>query len=259
MWAAAAKSYRNPEAKDFILPQVMNRLEKVEADVERTKALYYGYVTFVDKWIGVLLNKLDDMGLLDDTIVMFVTDHGTELMENGVFSKNPNGPRNYNHQINWTVRMPDRAYAGTHVEPYVLSHDLPATILDLLGVEPPEPIEGRSVWPLVTGAAPDLHGDTIITGWTERACVRDREWAYIIDTIRPDAEALLFHSAGDPYETVDVASDHPDIVRDRRRRLEDFLGGPLPFTYGHQVDRRNIMTLARHLEIRKQLGIPFEA
>jgi arylsulfatase A-like enzyme len=256
----ADKYYYDPEAKDFILPQIgQNRkgnVSKTEAEIERTKALYYGYVTFVDKWIGVLLNKLDDMGLLDDTMIMLTSDHGTELMDNGVFSKNIHGPRDYNHRINWTMRMPGKEHAGTHVEPYVLSHDWPATILDVLGIEPPEPIEGRSVWPLVTGEADNLHGDTIISGWTSRACVRDREWAYIIDTVQQDAKPELFHTAEDPYESTDVSSDHPEILRDRRRQLEDFLGGPLPFEYVHKVDMRNVMSMARHLEIRGKLGLP---
>jgi len=256
----ADRYYQNPEARDFILPQIgqnrQGQTQKSEADIERTKALYYGYVSFVDKWIGAFLNKLTDLRLWDETIVMFVSDHGTELLDNGVFSKNIHGPRNYNHQLNWFIRLPEKRRAGTRVEPFVLSHDLPATVLDLLGIEPLEPMEGRSVWPLVTGEAADLHGDCIITGWTSRACVRDRQWAYIIDTVAPDAEALLFHSASDPYETRDVAAEHPEIVRDRRRRLEDFLGGPLPFEYVHRPDRRNVMSLRRHLQIRRERGMP---
>jgi arylsulfatase A-like enzyme len=254
--------YDNPEAKDYILPQIgqdrTGNTKKTPADIERTKALYYGYVTFVDKWIGVLLDKLEEMRLLDDTLVLFLSDHGTELLDNGVFSKNIHGPRNYNHQINWLMRLPGKERAGTHVEPYVLSHDVPATILDVLGIESPEPMQGRSAWPLVTGAAADLHGDTIVSGWVERACVRDREWAYIVDTVRPDAVPQLFHSGVDPYETKDVAADYPEIVGDRRRTLEDFLGGPLPFTYAHQPDQRSIMTLGRHLEIRRRLGMKAE-
>lgn len=251
----ADKYFKDPDTKDFILPQVMNRMVKDEANVARTKALYYGYVTFVDKWIGALLNKIDDMQLWDDTVVMFLSDHGTELMDNGVFSKNGHGPRNYNAQINWTIRMPGKAHAGVHVEPFVLSHDIPATILDLAGVEAQQPIDGRSVMPLVTGEISDLHGDTIISSWSERACVRDREWAFIIDTIKQGAEPELFHSAQDPYESTDVAADHPEIVADRRRQLENFLGGSLPFTYVHEPDMHEMATLRRHLQIREQLGI----
>ena len=132
----------------------------------------------------------------------------------GNVSKNIHGLRDYNQRLNWLVRLPGKAHAGTRVEPFVLSHDVPATILDLLGIESPEPLQGRSAWPLVTGAAGDLHGDTIITGWVERACVRDREWAYIIDTVRPDAEPLLFHTALDPAESHNVAA-RPSHARRR--------------------------------------------
>ncbi len=256
----ADRYFADPTAKDFILPVIgqdrSGQTKKTAADIARTKALYYGYVTFFDKWIGVLLDKIEEMGLWDDTLVLFLSDHGTELMDNGFFSKNIHGPRNYNAQINWLLRLPGQAHAGTHVEPFVLNHDVPATILDLLGVDSPEPLQGQSAWPLVTGKAGDLHGDTIITSWVERACVRDREWCYIIDTIRPGAEALLFHSASDPYETRDVAAEQPAIVRDRRRQLEAFLGAPLPVRYVHQPDQRNIVTAARHLDIRRRLGLP---
>lgn len=98
--------------------------------------------------------------------------------------------------------------------------------------------------------------DTSITSWVERACVRDRKWCYIIDTIRPDAEALLFYSTSDPYETRDVVAERPAIVRDRRRQLEEFLGASLPVRYIHQPDQRNIPTLGLHLDSRRRLGLP---
>ena len=55
--------YDNPEAKDYILPQIgqdrTGNTKKTPADIERTKALYYGYVTFVDKWVGGLGDKCE--------------------------------------------------------------------------------------------------------------------------------------------------------------------------------------------------------
>jgi hypothetical protein len=85
--------------------------------------------------------------------------------------------------------------------------------------------------------------------------VRDREWAFIIDTIKQDAVPELFHSSQDPYESTDVASDYPEIVADRRSQLENFLGGSLPFSYVHEPDTHEMATLRRHLQIRDQLGI----
>lgn len=255
----ADRYFSDESARDFLLPQFANRGAEggiTEADVERTKALYYGYVSFVDKWVGALLNTLDEMRLLDDTVVIFTSDHGTELMDNGVFAKNLHGPRIYNHRIPLLVRMPGGERGGTHIEPFVLSHDLHATILDLIDVEDTEETQGQSVMPLVTGETESLHGDTIISGWTQRACVRDREWAMIVDTVEPEAQGQLFHTAEDPDEGTDVASDHPEVVADRLGKLEEYLGGPLPYSYGHQVDLRNQMTLGRHLAIRRERGLP---
>lgn len=255
----ADRYYADPEARDFILPQFANRRHAATvspADVERTKALYYGYVTFIDKWIGALLGKLEELGLMDNTIILFTSDHGTELMDNGVFSKNIHGPRIYNHQIPLLVRMPGKEHAGARIQPYVLSHDVHATILDLLGVDWPEPIQGRSAWPLVTGQARDLHGDTIISGWTQTACVRSPQWAMMVDTVTEGAQPKLFHTAADPYEGEDVAGEYPDVVQDCLARLEEYLGAPLPYGYGHQVDMRNQMTLGRHLNIRRALDPP---
>ncbi|MCD6360030.1 MAG: sulfatase [Armatimonadetes bacterium] len=255
----ADRYFQDPAAKDFICPQFANfgdRATITDADIERTKALYYGYVTFVDKWIGRLLDKLDELRLWDDTIVVFTSDHGTEVWDNGRFGKNQHGPREYNARIPLMVRMPGAELAGTHVQPYVFSHDLHATLLALAGIDHPEEIEGRSFWPLVTGEADDLHGERIITSWAAHACVRDREWAMIVDTLAPEPRPELFHSAVDPGESENVAGDNPDVVQERMSALEDFLGQPLPATYAEQPDARSDFSLRRHREIRRERGMP---
>ena len=60
------------------------------AEIERTKALYCGYVTLVDHWTGHLLETIDAPGLRDDTAVVFVSDHGKQLMDRGRFGKGAN-------------------------------------------------------------------------------------------------------------------------------------------------------------------------
>ena len=254
----ADRYFADPEAHDYLLPQIANHPDGVsvtEADIERTKALYYGYVTFVDKWIGRLLEKLDELRLWDDTIVVFTSDHGTEVWDNERFGKNQHGPRIYNARVPLTIRMPGADLAGTRVDPYVLSHDLHATLLDLAGVDYPEAIEGRSFQPLMTGDADDLHGDTIITSWSKFACVRDRDWAMIVNTMVPDPKPELFHTAVDPYEGEDVADVNPEVVRDRLSKLEAFLGQSLPAEYVSQPDSRNDCSIKSHRQVREELNL----
>ena len=104
--AFADRYFVGPAVKDFIVPSMC---DENETSIQRTKALYYGYVTFVDKWIGHLLNWLEDLKLTDETVLIFLTDHGTELMDNGAFGKGKHGPRNYNAKIHLWFRHPDQA------------------------------------------------------------------------------------------------------------------------------------------------------
>jgi len=203
----------------------------------------------------MLLDKLDECRVLDDTIIVFTSDHGTEVNDNGAFGKNVRGPREYCARIPLTFRMPGAKLAGTHVQPYVLSHDLHATLLDLAGIDYPEEIQGRSLWPLVTGEIDDLHGDQLITSWSTRACVRDREWAMIVDTLAAEPKPELFHSAVDPNESEDVAADFPEVLADRVSALEGFIGQSLPAQYEQQPDKRGSCYLHLHVKKREELGM----
>ena len=68
--------------KDFIMPGAAREGDgATEEELRRIEALYLGEVTFVDKWVGVLLDKLDELKLFEDTLVIFLSDHGTQLRD----------------------------------------------------------------------------------------------------------------------------------------------------------------------------------
>ena len=223
------------EGKDFIMPGAAREggVQPSEAEIERTKALYFGEVTLVDKWVGHLLDKVDALNLWDDTIVMVTCDHGTQIMDHGSFGKGANKLHPFNTQILWYVRHPDGP-RGKHVSGFVQSHDLVPTMLHLLGIEYTF-CDGENVWPLVTGESESIR-DHIVTGWagwsegtaSGRASVRDDEWNYTVAVGQQDDTPELFHLATDPDEKKNVASEHPDIVGKQRTRLEAVLGKPLP-------------------------------
>ena len=167
--AFADRYFVDPAVKDFIVPSMC---DENETSIQRTKALYYGYVTFVDKWIGHLLNWLEDLKLTDETVLIFLTDHGTELMDNGAFGKGKHGPRNYNAKINLWFRYPDQV--PVTVEPLILSHYFCPTLLNLAGIEH-QPLDGQSLWPLVQRQETTGDEDTVIHAWINRVCVRSRE------------------------------------------------------------------------------------
>lgn len=235
----ADRYYDFPKGKDgveFIYPPEAARLG-TEEEKERTKALYYGEITYMDDMIGRLMNTLAELGRLEDTVVMVTCDHGTELLDHGRFGKSADHLYAHNTQLNWIVRDPRGVgRRGKTIDAFVQNHDIVPTALDLIGlldkwpgataVDRPE-WAGRSAKGLIDGSAETSGRDYVITGWGNMASVRDKEFNYIVRFEDPGDTERLFDLKKDPLETKDVASDHADRVKEGRRRLEALLGQEL--------------------------------
>ncbi|MBM3216479.1 hypothetical protein FJZ36_16395 [Candidatus Poribacteria bacterium] len=242
----ADRYFRKEGVRDFIYPQlVQNHRKLTDDEVLRTKALYYGYVTFVDKWIGHLLNKLDDRGLWDSTAILFVSDHGTQLMDKGMFGKSPEMMHPFNFRLNFWLHHPDKSLHGEEIAAFVQNTDVTPTILSLLGVEH-EPMDGFDVLPILRGEIASVR-DEVITGWGPIAAVRTETWNLIVHTTNEDPAPRLYHLPTDPTESENVAASHPDVVRDLRARLEALIGAPLPVTYAHQPTSKHSVGVGQWL------------
>lgn len=132
--------------KDFIYHSVLGDPPvAADAEIDRIRVLYFGFVTFVNHCYGQLLEAVDDLGLRDDTIVLFVSDHGTEVMGKGHFDKSGARLYPYNTRLNWLVRHPDGS-RRTSCEVWMQNQDLAPTILGMLAIEH-EPLDGFDMWP----------------------------------------------------------------------------------------------------------------
>ena len=231
----------NYEGIDFIEPRFIS-VDLTLKERERIKALYYGEVTFVDKWLGVFLEEVNDLGLYDNTIIIILSDHGTQLMDHGRFGKGGDALHPYNTQIIWLLYRPNGP-RGKYVKAFVQSHDLLPTILSLLGI-PYAMAEGKNMWPLVTGELDQVR-DHVVIGWSGfadgpasgRASVRDEEWNYVTSIDRIDPRAELYHLPEDPEEMKNVIAEYPEVVKRQQSRLEAVLGQPLPATMIEISDR----------------------
>ena len=110
-------------------------------------ANYYGMISLIDHNVGRILIALDEMGLRDDTIVVYTTDHGDWLGDHGIILK---GPMMYEGllRIGCIFRGPGIP-AGQVVTDPVSTLDLPATFYDYAGVSPNAPMHSRSLRPLI--------------------------------------------------------------------------------------------------------------
>jgi len=215
---------------DFIYPGLGGK-RSAEED-ERLKALYFGEITLVDRWVGHMLEKLDELGRREDTLMVLTSDHGTQVFDHGRIGKGPDHLHPYNTQLNLYVRHPGTP-GGQRVDGFVQAHDIPATALALLGVE--HPVEGMNAWPMVTGEAVSIR-DHVVIGWAPfcngraeaRVSVRDDLWNYVVGVGYEDPTPELYDLRKDPEERANVVEDHPDVVARQRERIERVIGGPLP-------------------------------
>ena len=230
----ADEYFKTGKSKNYIQPQVINTTNPSNDEIERTKALYYGYVTFVDKWIGVFLDRLKETGMHEDTAVIFTSDHGTELWDKGRFGKAPERLYRYNTGIPLIIRLPDGRQAGTQRDDFVQHQDIFPTISELMGARPgfEMPLDGRN---LLDDSVPA--DDTIITAWSKNVSVRSREWNLLLNSDVKDSARELYNLQHDPSESENVIEDNPGIVKELTAFLESKLG-ELPYPIRHFGDTK---------------------
>ena len=134
-----------------------------EDDVRRARHGYYASLSYVDERIGEILTALAACGLAENTVVMFTADHGDFLGEHGLFFKM--SFREHASRVPLVVHAPGR-FAPRRVSQPVTLVDLAPTIADLarpgLSEELAQPVDGRSLVPLLEGAAEGA--DAVVVG-----------------------------------------------------------------------------------------------
>lgn len=119
-------------------------------DLRRLREIYYGMISFVDDEVGRFARMLDDEGLTDDTILVFMSDHGDYQGDHGMVRKSPAMYDCLIHVplfVRWPGHIQPNRVSSTLVE----SIDLAPTVLDLAGLPPLPGTEGTSLVPVLSG------------------------------------------------------------------------------------------------------------
>lgn len=170
---------------------------------------YDGEIAYADELIGRLLAPLRAKGALDHTVVAVTADHGEGLGEHG---EQEHGLFLYRETVRvpLILRLPGRAHAGLRVSATAAQVDLPATLLDLVGL-PAAGMDGVSLRPAIAGGrGPDrpVYSETFFPryhfGWSQLLSTTESRFRYI-RAPRPE----LFDDATDPGETRDLSAEHP--------------------------------------------------
>lgn len=222
-----------------------------QATLDRALELYAGEVAYVDHWVGQVLARLDALGVLDDTIVVFTADHG-ECFDHGIFFEHADCLYDGAAKVPLLVRYPATVPAGLRVAAQVEHLDVAPTILSLAGVEAPAAFRGRALLPVPPTATRALESAAFaliehplyqdknaaersrkqqrirsVGGVPTREVLIDRPssalrgeaWKLITDG--PASE--LYDLASDPEESRNLATARPHVTADLRRVLDEKL------------------------------------
>ena len=125
---------------------------ETEAEIRQFQAEYYGMISNIDWNVGRVLNRLDALGIADDTMVIFWSDHGDMLGQHGSFCGIKNQAFRAAMQVPFIVRYPKRFSAGRQTPAMVdVGVDLMATLCELVGMDLPADAHSRSYLPVLDG------------------------------------------------------------------------------------------------------------
>ncbi len=208
-------------------------------------AQYDGAVAYLDACVQSIFTALAARNLLDDTIVVFNSDHGETLYDHDCYFDH-HGLYDPTLHVPLIIRYPRKIAAGRRVAGFNRQQDLMPTLLDLAEIETDIAFDGRSLLPLVTGEVASFDSEFYITEctWMRKHGWRTPEWKLIV-ALEPDfhfkPKVELYNLIEDPLENNNVAAAQPGVVALLRARMKAWIAQRvketgLPNPIDHQGD-----------------------
>lgn len=187
---------QNYEGEAVIYPRYDLANNMIDSELRHCRALYAGEVSLVDRWIGFLVERVQNLGIADDTMIIIMTDHGFYFGEHNYLGKSlisaeymqglPLYPE-VSH-IPFMMRVP--GYGAARSGAYVQPVDIMPTVLDFLSVGIPSTVQGRSIMPVIRGeqdqlrpfcvSSPTISGPQVgIPHPTNRSTITSGDWTLI--------------------------------------------------------------------------------
>ncbi|MCH7644622.1 MAG: sulfatase [Myxococcales bacterium] len=199
--------------------------------------LYDNSIRWTDGSIGLFLEALSELGQLENTLIAVTSDHGEAFLERG-YEGHAREVYRESTEVPFLLSLPFRLEPGVVVEARTQNVDVWPTIFDLLGLEPPEGIDGRSRLPDIlssaSGQIPDDGGRIAIAdldrNWSRRNSDPLPTIAVVEGTLRyvrvehagDRRSEQLFDARDDPRELRDLAAEEPEALERLRAAADDY-------------------------------------
>ncbi len=198
-----------------------------DRELRRMRARYAGEVTMADRWLGRFLQKMQELNLFENTLLVFLSDHGVAFGEHGFVGKPSNALWPEVTDVPFMIRHPGGKMAGTTSDYHASTHDVAPTILGFLGIEAPGQMEGQDLSVFFAGGEPQQRRDHFTLGYHDHAWARDER--YVMFAKNDGSEPRLYDLREDPNMETNIAGSERVLLNDMWNEyvLKD-AGGPLP-------------------------------
>lgn len=228
-----AKGVQN-DGVDPIMPfhEPAGTLKHLDIDddtVSAIRELYAGEMTFVDSWVGKLLDKLDSLKLADDTAVFLLSSSGMMLGEHGIVGVYPPAAHPEVYEVPFMIRDPQGRRGGDDTGYHAQSHDVPTTALGYLGLRAPGKMDGEDLTVMFDDDEDqrDPFPRPYYTfSLSDMIVVGNEDWELISDTV--GTQKRVYHTEGDGDHLHEVGSIHPQKTRELFGKGVMAAGGTLP-------------------------------
>lgn len=219
----------------------LDKVRKRDPELSEARAKNVAFVEHLDDQIGVLLRRMDELGLRDNTVVVFTSDNGGSLrhaQNNDPWRGGKQDHYDGGLKVPFLVRYPKEVQPGSRSDYEGLNFDTFATFLDYAGCEPSPNMDAVSLKDHIQGGpAPqgdrDLYfvrreGGVAYTGMAYHALIRGK-WKLMQND--PFSPLELFDLESDPQETTNVIEDHRKIAIPMKKALARHIqnGGGTPW------------------------------
>lgn len=207
------------------------RPELSDAGYQQMIAAYYAMVTHLDHHIGRILDQLATQGILENSIIIFTSDHGDYNGENGFIRKglwmNESILR-----VPMIVRLPEGLHSGTAYEGHTQHVDIAPTLLDYLDIESDAPMQGISFKSVLEGQAQPVRDYAYYERIAPKSSDKIRNFGIAKGAWKlffyPNSRGnWLIHTANDPHERINLYGqpEHQAIENELKLALLDWLIG----------------------------------
>lgn len=177
---------------------------RTKSDVKGEIASYYAMISEVDFNIGEILNELKKNKFYDDTIIIFTSDNGLAVGQHGLLGKQ----NIYDHSVRVPMIISGPGIKnGVFSESLVYLNDIFPTITDLIGIEKPKTIDGKSLLPILKNPNNSVRNSVFLMYRNFQRGIRTKDWKLINYLVEGKKTTQLFHLKSDPLETNNLAQE----------------------------------------------------